>query len=155
MSEYQIRSPTMADAAAIAKNNVSAFWGEPGWRIMYEKEKGGPYVGLETLIAINQIRWPHNLLLDRAARRHQVVVHVPTGEIVGYARWLMPEGYQDKWLETQMPDIDAAQKEAHAEVYGRNPLPHYRTDNAVSDSHHGVWKQKYGPFVPCMSKLEI
>lgn len=151
MAEYQIRSVTVADAEGIAENNVSAFWGEPGWRIMYEKEAGGPFIGLESLIAINKIRWPHNLLMNRAARRHQVVVHVPTGEIVGYARWLLPEGHHDKWLETQVPDIDAAQREAYAEVYSRNPLPHNRTDGSVSDAHYGPWKAKYGPFVPYIS----
>lgn len=53
---------------------------------------------------------PQNLLTDPSRRRHQKAVDSVTGELVGYARWVLPEagvnGEMDNlWPEARVPRI--------------------------------------------------
>jgi len=56
-------------------------------------------------------RQPIRLLRDRETLRYQKAVDPETGELVGYARWRLPdsrattESGEPEWLEAQMPDV--------------------------------------------------
>ena len=57
---------------------------------------------------------PHNLLTDRAHRRHQKAVDVNSGAVVGYARWILPDTCAENtpiglldilWSTAQIPTV--------------------------------------------------
>lgn len=153
MADYELRTATVADAASLANNNMRAFWGEPGWRILYMQEDGTLVISLEDLIERAKIRTPYNLIKDPVLARHQVIIHVPTGEVVGYARWQVPVTHKDMWADAKVPEVPEDEKNAYQETFKRMPLPlAKRSDDPVPDDHYAGWKEKYGPFVPYMSK---
>jgi hypothetical protein len=43
-----------------------------------------------------------NLTTSREKKRHQKVVETETGEIVGYARWIIPRDAGIEWLDAQV-----------------------------------------------------
>lgn len=63
-----------------------------------------------------------NLLKDRALLRHFKAVDPETGEFLGYARWKLPPGYQNKedgsptWPEGQVPDVTTEERAKIEEV---------------------------------------
>jgi hypothetical protein len=82
---YQIQVCTFSDAEALANNNVSAFWEDATWRLVWTRP-GHAEVPKEDLIRAAGLRMRNNLIMDRDARRHVKAVD-GNGEIVGYARW--------------------------------------------------------------------
>ncbi|KAK8058536.1 hypothetical protein PG994_008984 [Apiospora phragmitis] len=97
MTPYEIRGCTVADATALAYNNIGAFWESPGYKLLWLGRS------LEYVTVNAAKRMPRNLLNDRAHQRHQLVVDGETGRIVGYARWILPDRLAGEWLEAQTP----------------------------------------------------
>jgi GNAT superfamily N-acetyltransferase len=66
---------------------------------------------LEYVTAQSCRRWPYTLLMNRANRRHQKIVDVETGVVVGYARWTLPEldnnilDNDSVWPDAQVPAV--------------------------------------------------
>ncbi|KAF4994097.1 hypothetical protein FGRMN_6012 [Fusarium graminum] len=137
MSPYELQSPCrVEDGDYIALSKVSAFFEESWWRLTWTDRTR------ESLIQSIADRSPKNLLTDREIRRHQKVVHVESGDIVGYARWIMPESHKDHWLNAQTPDVSDEQKEVFAKRHAEtewNP----RTDNDKFDEHIETWREKH------------
>ena len=110
MSSYTLDSCSLQDAASIAKNNVSAFWTDPNWPLIWTRlNKTESYV-----ISQAARRMPQNLLSDPSRRRHLKAVDVESGRLVGYARWLLPEGMDAAWPEAmtlRSNDEEVRQKE--------------------------------------------
>lgn len=98
------------DAAAVARNNASAFWEDPNWRYCWR-----PHYTLERLVAAFVERTPANLLRDRDALRHFKAVDPATGRLVGYIRWRLPAGRccgePPVWPEGQTPDVSVEERE--------------------------------------------
>lgn len=99
---------TIADGASLAENNISAFWTNPNWIVLW------PEKSLSHVISQAKYRIPRNLLIDTVHRRHQKAVNVETGKVVGYARWMLPKGFwtteeeiKSVWSEARVPDVDA------------------------------------------------
>jgi hypothetical protein len=114
---YKLRPGcTVEDADGVAKNNVSAFWQQTWWRILFAATE-------ETLREIVTRRTPHNLLSQREVKRHQVVVDTSTGEIVGYARWIMPSSHKAEWIEAQTPTVSDADMVRIEDLFAANRLP--------------------------------
>jgi len=90
---------TVDDAAGLSRNNMSAFWQETWWNMLWVNRT------LDDIVKSCTLRMPQNLLTERNIRRHQKVVNTATGEIAGYARWIMPAPYETSWLEAQTPDV--------------------------------------------------
>lgn len=65
---------------------------------------------LAAIIESAAARMPVNLLKERNVRRHQKVIDTSTGQIVGYARWILPESHADSWLDAQVPDVSEQDK---------------------------------------------
>lgn len=137
MSGYQLQSPCrVEDGLQIAQSQVSAFFEEAWWRLSWTDRTR------ESLIQSIADRSPKNLLTKREVRRHQKIVHLETGDIVGYARWILPESHRDAWLEAQTPDVSDEQKEAFAKRHAEtdwNP----REDNDKLDDHIDGWRDKH------------
>ena len=142
MAEYQIRTCTVDDAAGIGQSNVTAFWEETFWRLLWVPEKTR-----EEVIDMVALRTPKNLLTEWQTRRHQVVVHVPTGEIVGYCRWFLPESCKDQWLEAQVPNVNGEDAQRFTEQYAGVNF-NYRTDMDVMDDPVNAMKAKHTPKSP-------
>ncbi|RGP65693.1 acetyltransferase gnat family domain-containing [Fusarium longipes] len=87
-------------------------------------------------------RSPKNLLTDRDVRRHQKVVHIATGDIVGYARWIMPESQKTAWLIAQTPDVSVEQREMFTKRHAETEWDP-RQDGDELDDHIDGWREKY------------
>jgi hypothetical protein len=102
---YEVWPVTLADAPGVARANMSAFYGNAHWRLLW------PNMSLDEIIDGNEKRLPRNLVRGRATKRHQMVVDTSTGEVVGYARWILPKDSAITWLEAQVPEPSPEEEE--------------------------------------------
>jgi hypothetical protein len=109
MDSFLIETCTITDGPAIGRNNVTAFWTDKTW-IQIWRGRTQEYV-----VEQAAKRGRRNLLLDRAHRRHLKAVDAETGAVVGYARWVLPDGgcngdendpCHNLWTEAQIPEVD-------------------------------------------------
>ncbi|KAI8256023.1 hypothetical protein K4K53_007589 [Colletotrichum sp. SAR 10_77] len=117
MPPCQIRPCTLADGPSLARNNMSAFWTDPNWILLWPK-----HITLDFLIEQAAKRLPNNLLRDRDALRHEVAVDPATGALLGYARWELPAAKtstsgpdgsgRPEWAAAQIPDVSAEERKA-------------------------------------------
>lgn len=116
MPDYVIQGCTIADSPDVARNNMSSFWQDQNWRIVWKHST------LPRVIEACTARSPRNLLKDRALLRHFKAVDPETGRFLGYARWKLPPGYhEDKdgnptWPEGQTPDVTPEERAKIEEV---------------------------------------
>ncbi|KAI0393154.1 acyl-CoA N-acyltransferase [Xylariaceae sp. FL0594] len=117
-TKWKIERCTVQDAPALARNNMSAFWEDPNWTILWREG-----TTLAFLIEQGAKRQARNLLRDREHARHLKAVDPDTGRIVGYARWILPSsqsgaaaaaadrreggGETPRWAEGQVPGVSA------------------------------------------------
>ncbi|KAL4968076.1 GNAT family N-acetyltransferase [Aspergillus stella-maris] len=110
MTQTWTLSPcTVKDGPALAANNIPAFHDDPttAWALLWSRE-----TELDFLVERAAMRQPRNLLRDREIMRHQKAVDSRTGEIVGYARWVLPSSGKFPqgsipWQEAQVPPVNA------------------------------------------------
>ncbi|UKZ92986.1 uncharacterized protein TrAFT101_007918 [Trichoderma asperellum] len=113
MASLAIASCSVADGAALSRNNMSAFWEIPNWVLAWRHST------LEEHIARMTKRYPRRLISERETSRHQKVVDTETGRLLGYARWVLPESYAvladggPAWPEAMVP---AVSPEEEAEI---------------------------------------
>lgn len=83
MSEYTLsEGVTLDDAAALAELQTKQDWDQPWFKELWEGQSRDDIVrGVETLLL------RHDLTMVPECDRQLKVLHNPTGEIVGYARW--------------------------------------------------------------------
>ncbi|POS73480.1 acetyltransferase [Diaporthe helianthi] len=116
MPDYVIQGCTIQDSADVARNNMTAFWQDPNWRIVWKNST------LSRVIQGCTDRSPRNLLKERELLRQFKAVDPETGEFLGYARWRLPPGSQDKedgrpmWREGQVPDVTPEERAKIEEV---------------------------------------
>jgi hypothetical protein len=117
MSRCKIAPCTLDDAPAIARNNVSAFWEDKNWVLLWtRKNKSREYVISQALL-----RWPYNLAKDPIYRRTEKVADVSTGELVGFATWILPN------IDVAGEDKDGASKQEIGKLWPEARVP--ETDN--------------------------
>lgn len=143
MAQYEVKACTVNDAAALAKNNVSAFWEVEWWSLLWENRSR------DSLIEALTNRMPKNLLTDRHRRRHEMVVHVPGGEVVGYARWILPESHSEEWLEAQTADVSDDERARFAEAHAAADWASRDLDDMDDPVHEML--RKHEPKGPYMS----
>ncbi|KAE8411997.1 hypothetical protein BDV36DRAFT_288268 [Aspergillus pseudocaelatus] len=79
-------------------------------------------VTLDFLIEQCAKRYPNILLHSRQEARHQKVVDPLTGELVGYARWLLPSTHvttddgRPQWIDAQVPDVTEFDKKRFQQI---------------------------------------
>lgn len=116
MPDYVIQGCTVQDGADVARNNMSSFWEDQNWRIVWKHST------LPRVIEACSARSPRNLLKDRALLRHFKAVDPETGKFLGYARWKLPPGYHKDedgnptWPEGQTPDVTPEERAKIEEV---------------------------------------
>ncbi|KXH32021.1 hypothetical protein CNYM01_02436 [Colletotrichum nymphaeae SA-01] len=83
---FSISAVTYDDAAGISKNNMTAFCHtDTHWRALWKS------MPLDEIIEGATARMPHSLAGGREKKRHQKAVDDDSGEVVGYARWILPD----------------------------------------------------------------
>ncbi|KAI2464592.1 acyl-CoA N-acyltransferase [Annulohypoxylon bovei var. microspora] len=138
MASWKIEGCTVADAAAMARNNMSAFWEDPTWVLLWPKD-----ITREFMIEQGAKRYARSLLRDRGVARHQKAVDPATGALVGYARWILPSGRSTamdgsaEWAEAQVPDVGGDERRRFEELAesawwnGRKEMKHIDDKNDV------------------------
>ncbi|THY13995.1 acyl-CoA N-acyltransferase [Aureobasidium pullulans] len=95
----QVTDPIKANE--LAKVMTDSRWVDPHWKILFEDGTTADQVISETAQ-----RLPYNLT-RRQGKRHQMAVDQVTGEVVGTARWILPEHLRDPkfktWPEARVP----------------------------------------------------
>lgn len=107
MVATKIENCTVEDAAALARNNMTGYWTDSTWRLNFKGRT------IEDVIVQCTKRVPIMLLTSRTTKRHQKVVDTQTGEVIGYARWIMPFQLTDEWLEAQTPQVSRIDEEKY------------------------------------------
>ncbi|RDW65748.1 GNAT family N-acetyltransferase [Aspergillus mulundensis] len=139
--QWTITHCTVADAPALAHNNMSAFWTDPSWRLLWPKD-----IELSYLIDQCSLRYPRSLSQNRQTMRHQKAIDPTTGEVVGYARWVLPEGLDQNaagregvaWPDAQVPRIPQ-EEEKEFEKRALSAWWSPRTDmGAMDDQIHAI-----------------
>lgn len=105
---YTVESVTYSDAPGLTETMMRAMNQDPHYCLLLNRST------TEELIADSVLRMPYNLCNDRSLLRHQKVVYTETGDIVGYARWELPDTEESKtaWLDTQMPAATETQQKS-------------------------------------------
>lgn len=119
---YTLSSPSLTDPShpsSIGTLMVLSRWSDPHWRALFQ-----PNTTSQSAIDATAARLPYNLVSRRGATRHQVAIESETGEVVGYARWVLPgslsslsaglgengdvDGGGVVWPEAQTAEVDEA-----------------------------------------------
>ncbi|KAE8315837.1 acyl-CoA N-acyltransferase [Aspergillus transmontanensis] len=139
MTTWKIEPCFVGDAAALARNNMAAFWEDPNWVILWPKD-----MKQEFIIEQSAKRQPRNLLHDREKVRHQKAVYPSTGAVVGYARWILPpehctgENGSPAWAEAQVPDVSEDEKKRYQELAESAWWSPREDMNSLDDKNHVV-----------------
>ena len=112
MSPFAVNHCTVDDGPALARNNMSAFWTDPTWVLIWRGKT------LDYVVTQAAQRMPHNLLTDTAHRRHQKAIDIDSGAVVGYARWILPstgretvaDRLDNMWSAAQVPAVSEERK---------------------------------------------
>jgi hypothetical protein len=104
-----ITTADVALASSIANAMVSARWKDSHWVALFRSDISSARVTSETAQ-----RLPWNLITGRASKRHQIAVDNITGEVVAYARWILPEHLASAdsviWPEAQVREATEEEK---------------------------------------------
>jgi hypothetical protein len=140
---WKIEGCTVADAGALARNNISAFWQDPNWILSWTKD-----ITLEYLIEQSTKRQANNLLRSPEDRRHIKATDPATGKLVGYARWVLPSSNvvapdgSPEWIQAQVPGVDEVEKKRLAEL-AASAWWEPREDVAKIDEPVGAIKRRH------------
>jgi len=105
---YRVEGCTIDDAAGLGRNNASAYWKQPYWRMLWPQDMDREFI-------IEQVQkriGPAVLLRDRDHLRQEKAVDEDTGDIIGYARWNLSEALVKShegevlWADRQVPGVD-------------------------------------------------
>ncbi len=138
MAEYEVMHCTVNDGVALADCKTSAFGSEDWWLVEFADRRPN---ALRNAMAQ---RMPHNMLQKREVHRHQLVRHVPSGQVVGYARWILPVEAANEWLEAQFPDVSAEDRAKFAEIHKETV---WKFDESLpeTDNHVHAWRVGLSP----------
>ncbi|KAF4945893.1 hypothetical protein FSARC_14331 [Fusarium sarcochroum] len=135
-ASYEVLSCTTNDSSGIAENNVSAFWQQTWWNMLW------PGKTRDSLIKAVEARTPKNLITDRDIRRHQKVMDKASNKVVGYARWILPDSHKDSWLAARIPEVTDSEREKFVELHAAADWTP-REDMDDLDDHVHELKAKY------------
>lgn len=107
MVSIHIKGCTVEDADGLGNSNIRAYWEEPMWRILWPDN-----VTLDFMIQEMTKKLPMDLLKDADNSRHEMAVDGETGAVMGYIRWIFPDGVLNgqqpdeiKWKTAQVPRV--------------------------------------------------
>ncbi|KUM59858.1 hypothetical protein ACN42_g7275 [Penicillium freii] len=105
------------DAPGLAATMMGARLTDPHWRCLWDDPSA------ERIIPGAIKRLPWNLVTNTETKRHQKVIDVETGQVVGYSRWSLPPILAKKgdvWLEAQVAEGSIADRAAYEKQYQEN-----------------------------------
>lgn len=101
---FSVQPVAVTDADTLASVMTSSHWQDAHWKALFEDFTTPEQVTLECAQ-----RLPWNLVNGRAVKRHQKAIDIESGEVVGYARWILPPGLPEAkttaWIEAQVTDV--------------------------------------------------
>jgi len=140
-----------ADAANIATVIVTAWNTNWHWRYHWED------LSIEKVIEWATKRFPWVLVTtERERKRHQKAVEISTGEVVGYARWLLPPASElankDIWLEAQAAEPSPEDLKLFERNMQEWPLPNFKSSEMIAFRASGLAEAEKrvminGPFI--------
>lgn len=108
----------LKDAHGVASVSMRAFYTDPHWRLYWHNTP------INQIIDVAEKRTPQNLLSGRHNKRHQKAVDRETGEMVGYARWLLPDpGSDTEWIEARTIDLTPEERKDAEERFQAGTSP--------------------------------
>jgi hypothetical protein len=95
---YRVEPVAYEDARGLTQTMTRAMYEDDHYALLFNR------IPVEQIAEDSAKRVPKNLTGERDIQRHEKVIHVETGEIVGYARWFLPDHLKGStiWPETQM-----------------------------------------------------
>ena len=138
--EWKIEPVVLADAPAVARNNVSAFWPERHYRVTYPDS-----VTEEYLIEKKAQSVPDDLLYRRELLRHLKAVDPDTGEFLGYLRLALPVEHATEpdgtpvWPEMQIADVSPEERARIEEAAQKASVE--KIDNGLDDKAQEIQKR--------------
>ncbi|TEA18606.1 hypothetical protein C8034_v010117 [Colletotrichum sidae] len=150
---FSISGVTFSDAASVSRNNMTAFYRtDAHWRALWGS------TALEEIIGGAAGRMPQGLASNREKKRHLKAVDDVSGDVIGYARWILPDD-DDRiaWPEALVREPTAAESarfeadyQAHT-VDGRIPRMDWRLQSALGvpleEAEVELMKTQEGPFL--------
>ncbi|KAJ5609447.1 hypothetical protein N7528_010014 [Penicillium herquei] len=121
---FVVQGCSPADAPGLGAAMIKARLTDPHWVFMWEED-----IPAEEMISRSTDRIPWNLVNGRDTKRHEKVIDDATGQVLGYARWLLPPDLanrNDVWLEAQAQDgtpEERATYEKMSDATSRNGQP--------------------------------
>jgi hypothetical protein len=112
---YAAEPVKVEDVPGLALAMMNAFIRDPHWALLR------PNMTLEEIIDGYIQRLPKNLTTGREKKRHQKVVETETGEIVGYARWIIPRDAGIEWLGSQVIEPTEVQAQDYEKRWMDDP----------------------------------
>lgn len=95
----------------LADTMMRAFYQDAHWASLW---KG---VTLDTIIYDCARRLPWNIVKVTSPKRHRKVVEEATGNVVGYARWIIPDGHVDTWANGIVLETDLEKRQAYEQAF--------------------------------------
>ncbi|KAH8648271.1 hypothetical protein BGZ60DRAFT_499633 [Tricladium varicosporioides] len=94
-----IQAVSVADTPRLARTMMGAWYGDPHWLTLWVR-----LPALGDLIYASEERLPWNLINGDKSKRYQKAIDTATGEVVGYARWVLPPILAEKgsWEEAHL-----------------------------------------------------
>ncbi|KGO41750.1 Acyl-CoA N-acyltransferase [Penicillium expansum] len=105
------------DAPGLAATMMGARLTDHHWKCLWDDPSA------ERIIPGAIERLPWNLVTGTETKRHQKVIDVETGQVVGYARWSLPPilvKKGDVWLEAQVAEGTPADRIVYEKRYQEN-----------------------------------
>ena len=108
---YTIHPVKPTDSMGLADTMMRAFYQDAHWASLW---KG---VTLDTIIYDCARRLPWNIVKVTSPKRHRKVVEEATGNVVGYARWIIPDGHVDTWANGIVLETDLEKRQAYEQTF--------------------------------------
>lgn len=99
------------DSTGLADTMMRAFYQDAHWASLWKR------ITLENIIYDCARRLPWNLVKVTSTKRHRKVVDEATGNAVGYARWIIPDGHADTWANGIVLEDDLEKRQAYEQSF--------------------------------------
>ena len=108
---YTVQPVKPTDSADLADTMMRAFYQDAQWASLWMNTT------LCNIIHDCANRLPWNLVNVASMKRHRKAVDGVTGNVVGYARWIIPKGSIDDWGGGIVVETDSERRRAYEERF--------------------------------------
>ncbi|KAF9697377.1 hypothetical protein EKO04_005064 [Ascochyta lentis] len=108
---YVIHPVKPTDAEGLAETMMRAFYQNPYWASLWKN------ISLDEIVQDCTKRLPWNFVKATAAKRHRKVTESTTEDVVGYARWILPEENSEEWTDALVVETDAKRRQGYEQCF--------------------------------------